>query len=367
MRSRFSLLLWLWAFLLASTSASALVKHWGGYGGTTAVLTPSPVKQLNNVTALDAGNASAYALESNGTVWAWGEDTHGQLGNGATGDGVTATAVQVKFPSGTVIRAIGEAQAEGAAVDKTGQGWGWGYNGLGSLCVRHPDSTDITIPVKTAVTNAVAVQGGELHTLWLLSNGTVEACGANHHGQLGNGGTKSSTTPVHVVGLEHVVEISAGQLDSCARTESGEVFTWGGNEHGQLGDGSTKNSDVPVHIVLPGPASLISCGGSQPNNGHSFAIVKGEVIGWGADEFGQLGDGGGTDKLSPVATGLHFARVVASGQSSIGLDAEGNVWTWGEGSRGDLGTGNEKTQLVPQLVDTGATMISGTSADAADG
>jgi alpha-tubulin suppressor-like RCC1 family protein len=347
------------------SSAGAEVEHWGSFGAGEQQPVPQAVPGLEHVVAVDASNKDAYVLEANGSVWALGNGEGGELGDGSTASSFT-TPVRVSFGAGIDIKSIGEAEAEGAAIDSSGQAWGWGSDVNGSLCLR--DEGNLPTPVKLPITDATAVQGGEGHTIWLLSDRTVLGCGANDDGQLGDGRTKNASHPVPVTGLENIVEISAGELDSCARNMAGEVFTWGGNENGQLGDGGTESSDVPVHVPLPGPASDISCGGNLAANGHSLAIVDGEVYGWGADANGQVGDGQSADKLSPVATGLHYSRVVASGKSSLGLDSSGNVWAWGGGDGGALGIGADKRAvLTPVLVTSGATMISATAEDAISG
>src|ERR1019366_4446953 len=158
---------------LLAASASAQVKHWGGYGEPIP-LVPTEVQGLENVTRIDAGNGSGYALESNATEWAWGENSEGELGNGTKAASYNG-AVKVSFPKGVRIVAIGEAR----------------YAGIAS---------------------AVAVQGGENHVLWLMADGTVRACGENWNGQLGVGASVPETNvPLEVPGLSEVVEISAGE------------------------------------------------------------------------------------------------------------------------------------------------------------
>jgi alpha-tubulin suppressor-like RCC1 family protein len=209
------------AFVLASASgAGAEVAYWGSYAGAHPASLPTGVPNLVNVTAIDAGNTSSYALESDGAVWAFGENGKGQLGDGL-GAASNREAVQVDFPAGVKIVAIGEAQDSGYAIDSTGQGWAWGQSSGGELCLGKSEAK-VRTPEKVAgMTEALAVQGGEHHVLWLLKNGAVESCGSNANGQLGvSQKTKKSDTPVKVQGLASVVEISAGEKSSCARTST---------------------------------------------------------------------------------------------------------------------------------------------------
>jgi alpha-tubulin suppressor-like RCC1 family protein len=353
-------------FLLATT-ASGEVEHWGSYGAADTQQTPTAMTNLENVVAIHAANSASYALESNGTVWAFGEGAVGQLGDGLQ-EASLEVAVRVQFPAGVKIVAIGEAESEGFAIDSTGQGWAWGRGGEGSLCLGER-ALDLSTPVKVPeITDATAVQGGAHHVLWLLKSGTLEACGSNHRGELGVGaGVRKSESPLPVPGLSKVVEISAGQMTSCARTSSGAVYDWGGDANGQVGNGMEEASVFePFHVSLPGPASAISCGGNKAIDGHTLAIVEGAVYGWGEDSYGQLGDGATENKLLPVRAtetrSLGLVHVVASGACSLGLTASGDVYAWGSDEGEALGTEEEvRMSLTPLLVDTGAHEISGTA------
>jgi alpha-tubulin suppressor-like RCC1 family protein len=354
------------ALSLAAT-ASGEIEHWGSYGGANTAQTPTAVTNLENVIAIHAANSASYVLESNGTVWAFGEGAVGQLGDGLL-EASLETAVRVQFPAGVKIVAIGEAESEGFAIDSTGQGWGWVRGGEGSLCMGEK-AQGLSTPAKVpGITSATAVQGGAHHVLWLLKNGTVDACGSNHRGELGVGaGVRKSESPLPVPGLSKVIEISAGQMTSCARTSSGAVYDWGGDPNGQVGNGVEEASVFePFHVALPGPASALSCGGNKAIDGHTLAIVEGAVYGWGADSYGQVGDGVTENKLLPVRAtttrSLGLTHVVASGACSLGLTAAGAVYAWGSNEADALGTEqNTRMSVTPLLVDTGAHEISGTA------
>jgi len=353
-----------------SASAFAAVKQWGSDAGAHSLPLPTVVESLENVTAVDASNLSDYVLESNGTIWAFGENGDGELGDGLSSPSLMS-AVQVSFPAGVRIVAIGEAQNSGLAIDSTGQGWSWGQGNV-ALCLGEDVGKTRTPQKVPGMTSALAVQGGEHHVLWLLKNGTIEACGTNRNGQLGQSSkVRKSGSPVAVPRLSGVVEISAGEKTSCARTSSGLVYDWGADYNGQIGNAVAEPSvSEPFKVPLPGPASQISCGGNLPANGHALALVKGVVYGWGADAFGQVGDGQTTNKLAPViATAvrtLGLKHVVASGGYSLGLNAAGNVYAWGSDAGEALGTGKGESSIAPVLVDTGAAEISGTAQHSLD-
>jgi alpha-tubulin suppressor-like RCC1 family protein len=353
--------------LLCAATATAGVDRWGSYAGAFAQPTPIAMANLENVVAIDAGNRSSYALKNDGTLWAFGENGRGQLGDGLEEDAITR-AVEVSFPVGVTIVAIGEAEDVGFAIDSTGQGWTWGD----TMCVGKAVE-DTTKPQKVpGMTEAVAVQGGGHHVLWLLRNKTVEACGKNENGQLGVGqGITYSALPKAIPGLSNVVEVSAGEKSSCARTATGAVYDWGADYNGQVGNGVEQPSVYePFKVPLPGVASEVSCGGDLPPNGHTLALVEGAVYGWGADGGGQLGDEKTQNKLTPARGGavssLGLTHVVASGACSLGLSADGDVYAWGSNADKALGAGKGKASLTPLLVDSGALEISGTAYNSLD-
>ncbi len=238
---------------------------------------------------------------------------------------------------------IGEARNEGFAVDSTGQGYGWGANGDGSLCTgnnrRQPKP--VKIPLMTGVDPVPgSVQGAADHVLWLMASGGVETCGNNASGQLGIGNTQSSVVPVNVQfpsTSSAIVQISAGVLGSGAVDSNGNAYMWGGNWIGQAGIGSfTTAVTLPTLVAgLPAPVAELYVGGDTGWNGHVVALLTNhEAFAWGYDSSGQLGDGGHTNKDAPVKvkipTGVTFTYVAAGGMTSEGIDANGNVWQLGK-------------------------------------
>lgn len=346
----------------AAPPATGQVDSWGYFAGGGPVLSPVSIGNLSDVVSVDASNNSGYALESNGTVWAWGGGQYGDLGNGSDAPSFTS-AVQVQFPPGVHVTSIGEAAYSGMAVDSTGQGWEWGQRHC------HGASREVTVPTKVVgVTDAVAVQGAGHHVHWLLANGSVASCGTGTRGELGLGDVESSLNATVIPGLSDIVAISSGNCAVAALNSSGNVYTWGDNNNGQVGNGTRTDVWSPTKLNLPAPVVEISSGGDVLSNGHMLALLSnGQVYGWGTDTSGQLGDGRHTDELSPIRVplpaGVTFTSVVASGRFSMGLDSSGNVWAWGGGA---IGNGSGGGSTVPVKIDSGVVQISGTAGTGVD-
>jgi alpha-tubulin suppressor-like RCC1 family protein len=228
----------------AVTSTGA-VYAWGlnlegqfGNGLTTNSSVPLAVTMPAAVTQIAAGLDSAYALTTAGKVYAWGNDFDGQLGNGSDGTSTNQlTPVQVALPSGVVATQIGAGASVGMAVSSSGTAYWWGYVGGAEASSGLP-----TVPPSAADTpQAVALPGGvlasgvsagEADAYVLGQNGQVYGWGDNGIGELGNGTTTSSTSPVEALlpSGQTIASISAGGTFVLGVTGSGLVFSWGGNQ-----------------------------------------------------------------------------------------------------------------------------------------
>src|SRR5262249_24994318 len=151
-----------------------------------------------------------------------------------------------------------------------------------------------------ATTKITQVRAGCFHTVALTSTGQVLAWGGNNRGQLGNGTTTDSDTPVQgtlPAGVKGT-EVRARGFHSLAPTSTGQVLGWGGNQDGQLGNGTTTNSDIPLPVSLPAGTTVKAIGAGDA---HSLAVTStGQMLAWGFNATGDLGDGTTTDRHSPV-------------------------------------------------------------------
>jgi len=324
---------------LAAGTASAKTAIWGYQGiAITEHTTPTELPGLPEApTMIQAGYHSAYALEPDGTVYAFGQNIGGQLGTGARGGSYTSW-VKVHFPAGVRVTALGITLDGGAAVDSTGQGWEWGRGHEDVSCGL---GTEVKVPTEvTSLTNVTAVSGYAEHILWLTTGGKVLACGENGEGQSGQPeSVPAVATPTEVPGISEAVQLATGSVQSLVRTATGKVYGFGANNKGQLCESSKQNGDIfgARQLPMPGAVSDIATG-----NGTSLFLLEGVPYGCGVDKQGTIGDGATTDKFAPtVASELlthEFTSLITGAEESAGV-AEAEIYTWGAGLKGALGNG----------------------------
>jgi alpha-tubulin suppressor-like RCC1 family protein len=268
-----------------------------GDGTTTNRSTPVAVSGLSSgVSAISAGNRFTCAVLSTGAAKCWGGNGSGQLGDGTITDRTTPVGVS-GLSSG--VSAIAAGGNHTCALLSTGAVKCWGQNSNGVLGDGTTTWSNFPVNVSGLSSGVSAISAGGQHTCALLSTGGVKCWGTNSSGQIGDGTITNSSTPVNVSGLSSgVTAISTGFSSSCALLSTGAVKCWGGNGSGQLGDGTTTNSSTPVDVSgLSSGVSAISAG-----YGNTCALLGGGVVKcWGSNYLGQLGDGTTTQRLTPTA------------------------------------------------------------------
>jgi alpha-tubulin suppressor-like RCC1 family protein len=324
--------------------------------------------------------SAARSASGTSLVLGWGADAAGQLGDGKKTPR-NDEPVQVRLPAGTKVTAVAAGGHHSLAVTSTGQVLTWGINldgelgdGTSAQGVPHlherpggGNSADSDVPVQVklpARAKVTAVAGGDAHScssaadggysLALTSTGSVLAWGGNQYGELGDGTSTNSDVPVQVrlpAGVK-VTAVAAGGSQSLALTSTGQVLAWGGNAAGQLGDGSTAASDVPVKVRLPAGIKVTAIAGGCFQ---SLALTStGQVLAWGGNAAGQLGDGSTAASDVPVKVrlpaGIKVTAVAAGGSQSLALTSTGQVLAWGGNAAGQLGDGSTAATDVPVTV-----------------
>lgn len=256
-------------------------------------VTPVAVSGMVDATAIAAGGQHSCAVLANGAVQCWGDNESGQLGNGANG----FSGVPVSVAGISTARTTTAGESHSCALLSNGAVECWGANGFGQL--GNGTRTDSSTPVLVrGVGTAVAIEAGLESTCALLSGGAVQCWGWNVAGQLGNGSSAyDSPTPVTVTGIGTAVAIAAGGFHHCAVLANGATRCWGFNSAGNLGDGTTIGSNTPVRVHEFNSPTRLMAGGYE----HTCALlVDGMVRCWGMGSDGQLGTRRRADTTIPV-------------------------------------------------------------------
>lgn len=292
------------------------------------------VNGLSSVSAVSLGTTHSLALRSDGTVWSWGNNSYGELGNGTTT--FSSVPVQAEGLSGVVRIDGGMYYSSALLADGTVRSWGQnGHSELG-------DGTTIgrSTPVVTSgAENAIAMAAGYSLAAVVKSDGTVWKWGANGKAM--------------VAGASGVVDLAAGTNHLLALKNNGTVLAMGDNSFGQLGNGSSGGNNSSF-ISVGGLPAIAKLAGAVS---HSLALDNaGHVWAWGKNSRGQLGDGTTTNRLQPVAVpGLSNVISIAAGDAaSFAVRDDGRLWAWGDVSSlfDKLGLKVAATRLKPSAADS---------------
>jgi len=335
----------------------------GQLGDGTANSTPTPVAVdgISKAIAVSAGNLHTCALLASGGVNCWGYNDFGQLGNGTAPDIHTDEGIDNHSATPVAVSGITDATAISAGGDGSSQTcallmshsivcWGWNYYGQ----LGDGSTTDSSTPVTvSAITNAIAVSVGYVHACALLRGGGVDCWGYDEYGELGDGTTSDSSTPVAVKGITDATAIDAGEDGTCVVLASGGVDCWGLNDYGQLGDGTMNDSMTPVAVEGITNATAIDGG-----DGFMCALLAtGAVECWGDNDEGELGDGSDTEvpaETPQPVSGITDATAIAAGgyHACVRLTG-GAVECWGDNDAGQVGDGTAGGKVYAPVAVTG--------------
>jgi len=290
--------------------------------------------------------AFTIAVKTDRSLWAWGNNTHGQLGDGTTNNSLSPKQIGTD----TTYAAVAAGYYHSLARKTDGSLWAWGRNDHGQL----GDGTAADSPTPKQVgtdTGYAAIAAGESHNLALKSDGSLWAWGKNDHGQLGDGTESDSLVP-KLIGAGYST-IAAGKYHTVALKSDGSLWTWGYNEAGQLGDGTLSGKSTPRQVGAATNYTAIAAG-----FGHTVALTSGgDLWAWGNNLYGSLGDGTNLESLVPKLIGSGYATITAGNYHTVALKTDGSLWTWGDNGFGQVGDGTTTSPVTSpkKIITTGFT------------
>jgi hypothetical protein len=288
--------------------------------------------------SLAAGAGHACAVTNAGAAWCWGFNDNGQLGNGTTT--LAATPVAVSGLASHVIAITAGYDNHTCALTDSGAVWCWGdnYNGqLGNGVSGYGAHSTTPVAVTGLPSGIVAISAGTYHTCALTDVGAVWCWGENFSGELGNGTTINSSTPVAVSGLSSGVVAIAASDHTCAVTDVGEVWCWGYNGYGQLGNNGNVSTATPVRVLGVGGFSFLNLGATPPACSDFNGDGKSDLI-WRQASTGAT-----------VLWQMNGSAVSSSAYLGGSSD-------WSVTATGDF-DGDGKSDLIWRQASTGATFV----------
>lgn len=322
--------------------------------------------------AVTAGKYHNIALKNDGTLWAWGDNSYGQLG-----DGTTATrSIPVQIGEETAWTDVAAGDFHTIAIKNNGTLWAWGQNSSGQL--GDGTTTNRTAPVQIGANSSwVSVAAGGAHSIALRSDGTMWTWGSNSYGQIGNGTTNNSSSPVQVGAEADWADITAGYNFTAAIKQDGTLWAWGNNENSRFGDGTTANASNPVRIGTDTTWKTVAAKSYEESYtyyGRLYALRTDGTL-WRIDSSGavQIGTDNSWEKLVSGKSGVVAVKnstLWTNGQTqsvsgtgwldgtsgykhSVAIKTDGSLWTWGDNGYSQLGTGSSTgSKISPTKIGT---------------
>ena len=339
--------LWMWG-----------INSTGRLGNSSTIDRSSPVQTVaggTNWKCIAIGNSySAAATKTDGTLWLWGCDINGQLGNNST---ITQSSPVQTISATTNWSQASISTIHSAAIKTDGTLWLWGVGTSGQLANNAITNRSSPTQTISATTNWLQVSlGRDSLSAAIKTDGTLWLWGIAGTGQLGNNSTINRSSPTQTVSATTNWKIvGAGGLHAAAIKTDGTLWSWGGGNQGQLGNNSSINQSSPVQTV----SATTDWKQVSAGRYHTVATkTNGTLWMWGSGAAGRLGDGSTISRSSPVQTisgGTNWKFISAGTNGTSAIKTDGTLWIWGNGGNGQIGNNSSINQSSPVQTVAGGT------------
>ena len=288
----------------------------------------------NGWASVAAGNAHTIGVKTDGTIYVWGENIYGQVGDGGGSNRLTPfpTSIDGKW----IAPAVGSQADHTVVVKADGMVWAWGNNSDGQLGDGTSSHRNIPVKIVWRGNKWASLAGGMGHTAGVKSDGTLWAWGSNDSGQIGDRSYQVNKYLPMKIGDNRWLSLEAGSYHTVGIKSDGSLWAWGYNTYGQLGDGTSGNVKTEPISIASGTAWKRVDAGIY----HTLAVKSdGTLWGWGYNSDGELGDGTNTERHTPtsIAAGATWKGVASGIYHTVGIKSDGTLWSWGKNVNGQLG------------------------------
>lgn len=309
---------------------------------TPAVTGSAKVSVVSSERVVSSGGMSSCQVRPNGSLWCWGDNAHGQVGDGTRRTRLRPIRIGRDFNWETVSSGGGTT----CAIKTTGTLWCWGNNHRGQLGIGDHRARQLTPARVGSWSDWDQVSNSWFHTCGVRDNGTAWCWGFNDRGQLGQNDRVWRINPQRVGQLRQWATISAGGRHTCGTLRDGSGLCWGAGSFGQIGEGEKRRNRLVARRVS-GNQEWVRLSTSW--SATCGLTESGEAWCWGLNNRGQLGTGNRREAVKPVrVSGPSGVRTIAMGNATTcALEATGDVWCWGSNRYGQYGNGAKVTRLRP--------------------
>jgi len=335
---------------------------YGQLADNTVVNKSSPIQSASggvNWKQVAGGYYSSYGVKTDGTLWCWGYNLYGQLGNNTTTSNSSPVQTITFATNWTQVASNGQ---HAAGIKTDGTLWTWGYNLHGQLGDNTTTSRSSPVQTVTAGNNWSKVACGYWHTAGIKSDGTLWTWGYNAYGILGDNTIVKKSSPVQTIsGGTNWKSLASNFYCNYAIKTDGTLWVWGYGYNGELGVNSTAHISSPVQTITRGTTWLQASAFS-----YTAGAIKtdGTLWMWGTNSSGALGDNTTIHRSSPVQTitfGTNWKQIGCGGSSfsdgitTGAIKTDGTLWLWGCGTSGQLGDNTAVSKSSPVQTTLGGT------------